>query len=182
MVAGWHKGRDHIDYLHRLEPILGAGADHELAHTVFELLERFCLLDITEISHELDQPAAKVAELYYQVKERRRVDVLLTGVSGLPRRDRWSALARLGLRDELYESIRTIVTAVLSGAPGVAPELALEEWERKVSGRLAKIEAVVSASRSADDLANLAVAARQIRTLALLTSQPQGSAPPGSRG
>jgi hypothetical protein len=42
---------------------------------------------------------------------------------------------------------------------------AVGDWERQVSGRLAKIEAIVPASPSKNGLTNLAVAARQIRTL-----------------
>ena len=188
-VPGWNHGTDHLDYLDRLNAVVSAGAEPELASTLFALLERFCLLDITEIALELDQPTTKVAELYYLVKERREIDRLLTGVAGLPRHDRWSALARLGLRDDLYESIRVIVTAILAtSTPGLAPSKALPQWEERVGGRLTKIESVVAASSAGHDLANLAVAARQIRTLALLTTsaptvspairEPQPSATP----
>jgi glutamate dehydrogenase len=170
-VSGWHEGRTHIDYLDRLDPILAAGADPELAKTIHELLESFCLLDIAEIAHTTGQRTRRVAELYYLVKERRDIDLLLTGVSGLPRKDRWSALARLGLRDDLYESLRAIVSTILRTSISEAdPAEALQVWEERLGGRLTTIESVVADSRSGHDLANLAVAARQIRTLALLTS------------
>lgn len=118
-VAGWHGDTTHIDYRDKLEPILAGGADPGLAHTIHELLESFCLLDIAEIGHATGQPTRRVAELYYLVKERREIDLLLTGVSRLPRNDRWTALARLGLRDDLYESVRAI--APPSCAPARPP-------------------------------------------------------------
>lgn len=49
-------------------------------------------------------------------------------------------------------------------------EQALGDWEGQVSGRLARIAVIVSASRSKNGLGNLAVAARQIRTLAELAN------------
>jgi hypothetical protein len=65
------------------------------------------------------------------------------------------------------------VTTILSRCDNQTDvEQALGDWERQVSGRLAKIEAIVPASRSKKRLTNLAVAARQIRTLALLTTHP----------
>ena len=154
-VPAWHTRRDHIDYQARLDLLVAAGVDPDLAATVFGLLERFCLLDIAEIAGELDQPTVRVAELYYAVKESREIDLLLAGVSGLPRGDRWSALARLGLRDDLYESVRVIVTTILrTSTLANGSREALEQWEGRVAGRLAKIERVVAASRSGLDLAN----------------------------
>jgi glutamate dehydrogenase len=170
-VPAWHTGRDHIDYQDRLDAVVAGGAPADLAGHVFGLLERFCLLDVAEIAHELDRPASEVAPLYYLVKERREIDRLLTGVSALPRNDRWSALARLGLRDDLYESIRSIVTSILkSGVRGEKPASVLDHWDATLGERLSKIEHLIAASRAELDLANLAVAARQIRTLALLSN------------
>ncbi|MCW2768320.1 MAG: NAD-specific glutamate dehydrogenase [Nocardioides sp.] len=181
-VPGWHQGTDHVDYLERMEPLIQSGADPELAATVFGLLERFCLLDVAEIAHELQQLSRDIGQLYYAVKERREIDKLLTGISGLPRFDRWSALARLGLRDDLYESIRAITTVIQRHVDaGGSAEKALDAWEQTLGVRLARVQAVIDESRETLDLASLAVAARQVRTLALMSRFGPTSSPATAR-
>jgi glutamate dehydrogenase len=172
-VPTWHVGTDHVDFQEHLDAVVAGGAPSDLAERVFGLLERFCLLDVAEVAHESGLEATEVGSLYYAVKERRRIDRLLTGVSGLPRSDRWNALARLGLRDDLYESIRLVVTSVLADRrPGEGPEVALDRWDAALGKRLGATEDLIESSRCDHDLANLAVAARQIRTLALVRAQP----------
>ena len=111
----------------------------------------------------------EVAQLYYGLSEHLGIDLALTSVSALERGDRWHALARLALRDDLYGSLRAITLDVMRVAgpeprrrrpsrggssptrPGwSAPGPALHEVE--TAGQL--------------DLATLSVVSRQLRGLA----------------
>ena len=58
----------------------------------------------------------EVAALYYGLSEHLGVDLALTSVSALERGDRWHALARLALRDDLYGSLRAITLDALREA------------------------------------------------------------------
>ena len=73
----------------------------DLAHRWAELFESFVLLDIAKIAHSNPEPVESIAHVYYTVFDRFHVDSLLERITKLPRRDRWQALARAALRDDL---------------------------------------------------------------------------------
>jgi glutamate dehydrogenase len=98
------------------QDLVDAGAPVELARRAVGGLYAYGLLDVVEIAeiaeHELGGIRADdgnvsadevhdVAELYYALSEHLGLDALLTAVAALDRNDRWYALARLSLGDEL---------------------------------------------------------------------------------
>jgi glutamate dehydrogenase len=173
-VKGWLQPNDHADLDRRMEPVHEAvSTDRALAMEVYELIDRYCLLDISEIAQELDMPPLQVAPVYFLVKDRRSINALLANVLDLPHHDRLTALARIGLHDDLYEAARSMCIAVLSTASTHSiPDEALAQWERRFAHRLTNMESIVSASRATGDLIHLAVAARQIRILSMLSTRP----------
>ena len=167
-VPGWLRGEDRDALEERLQHVLQAGAPRELALAVHGLLDRFCLLDIAEISAITSFPAPTVAQLYYVLKDRYRINRLLNAVSRLEHEDRWSALARLGLRNDLYSAVRTLCIDVLAVCgPEVTADEAIARWEEANRPRLMRAPATLEETAETTDhsLATLSVAVRQINGL-----------------
>jgi glutamate dehydrogenase len=110
-----------------------------------------------------------VAALYYAISEHLSFDRVLSSVSALARGDRWHALARLALRDDLYGSLRAITLDTLREAdPGTPVEQAIEQWEKANASRLVRARSGLDEVDKTGvlDLATLSVVSRQLRGLA----------------
>lgn len=155
-VAGW------------LEKARGWDLPDELAHRWAELFESFVLLDIAKIVHAGSEPVENVADVYYEVFNRFHVDSLLARISTLPREDRWQALARAALRDDLYSTVSDITTAVLqTTTPGASAGERLATWEGHNAEQLGRAKNLFDEVNSleADDMASLSVALRLLRSI-----------------
>jgi glutamate dehydrogenase len=160
-----------------------AGAPEDLARRAVGGLYAFGVLDITEIVEmaEREQGGAHVAgdevtedevvaiaDLYYTLSEHLGLNTLLTAVAALDRTDRWHALARLSLRDELYSSLRAITLDVLADTgPEESADEKIEHWEQANASRLVRARTALGeiADLGRADLATVSVAARQIRSM-----------------
>ncbi len=158
------------------EELVGQGVPTALATRVAALLNGFSLLDITEVSELAERDAGldtersprETAELYYALSDHLNIDSMLTSVSALERGNRWHALARLALRDDMYSSLRTITLDVLRQSdPGTSTDVKIANWEQTNASRLARarssLEEIQRSGRL--DLATLSVAARQVRSM-----------------
>ncbi|PXY28376.1 NAD-glutamate dehydrogenase [Prauserella muralis] len=151
------------------------GVPPELAHRVSLLLFSYCLLDIIEVAELAEQEVGldterspmETAELYYAMSEHLGMERMLTSVNRLERDNRWHALARLALRDDLYSSLRAItLDALRHSDPEDEPDDKIAQWEQVNSSRLARARVTLDEIERAGrlDLATLSVAARQIRS------------------
>ncbi|MEV6771839.1 NAD-glutamate dehydrogenase [Nocardia sp. NPDC051030] len=167
-VPGWLRGH-HIDILNeQSQALIGQGAPTELATEVFGLLNLFPLLDVIDIADITDRSGDEVGALYYALNDHLKIDWLLQAVSHLERGDRWHALARLALRDDMYGSLRSLTLDVLSaGDPEETAEEKIAYWESKNQSRLGRARAALSElfESGTHDLATLSVAARQVRSM-----------------
>ena len=78
-----------------------------------------------------------MADTYFALMDHLGTDGLLTAVSGLPRDDRWHALARLAIRDDIYGSLRALCFDVLAvGEPDETGEQKIAEWEHTNGSRV----------------------------------------------
>lgn len=144
---------------------IAAGMDEQLAVWWSELFLAFSLLDIAELAREHGLESTEVASVYFQVYGEFKADSLLDRITGLPRKDKWQALARGAQRDELYHTIRSITEAVLTSTSGQDPAQRLEKWKEDNGTRLertAKLMADVD-GLSADNIASLTVMLRHLR-------------------
>ena len=125
--------------------------------------------DAAEPDHDDDpDDMFSVAELYYALSDHLGLDRLLTAVAGLSRADRWDALARLSLRDELYSSLRAVTLDVLADTDDTeTPDEKIEHWEQANASRLMRARTSLGeiARSGRSDLATVSVAARQIRSM-----------------
>ncbi len=150
------------------EALVVLGLPRVLAARISVLLSTFLLLDVVEIAHTLDVPAAEVADLHYALSNRLSVNEMLTKITALPREDRWSALARAALRHDVYAALKAITTAVLRETPAGGPsDERIVAWENANSARVERARATLADAlgREQADLATLSVALRVMRSL-----------------
>jgi glutamate dehydrogenase len=155
-VSGW------------LDKARGWELPEDLAVRWAELFESFVLLDIAKIVHARKEPVEEIASVYYTVFNRFHADALLERITSLPRQDRWQALARAALRDDLYSTVTDMTTAVLeSTGSGDSAENRLKDWEGQNAEQLGRAKSMFDEVNAleADDMASLSVALRLLRSI-----------------
>ncbi|QYB07940.1 NAD-glutamate dehydrogenase [Rhodococcus sp. USK10] len=167
-VAGWLQGPDAQIVETRAAGMQALDAQPEHATAIVSLLHAFCVMDIIDVADLEGRALDEAAELYYTLNAHLGLDHLLTAISGLDDTDRWNALARLALRDEVYGSMRLLCLDVLSGS--ASAETAAEkivDWEATNTSRLARARSILTEIFAVHpaDLSTLSVAARQVRTM-----------------
>ncbi|WP_216216114.1 NAD-glutamate dehydrogenase [Amycolatopsis aidingensis] len=151
------------------------GVPAGFANRIACLLHAYGLLDVTEVAELAEQEVGlnierspiETAELYYALSDHLGIDKMLTSISALERGNRWHALARLALRDDLYASLRAItLDALRHSDPEDSADEKIAQWEQTNASRLARarvsLEEIERSGRH--DLATLSVATRQIRS------------------
>ena len=140
----------------------------DLALRWAELFESFVLLDIAKIGRSRKDPVEEIAAVYYTVFNRFHADSLLERISSLPRQDRWQALARAALRDDLYSTVSDMTTAVLDATSAAeSPDARLKDWEAQNAEQLGRAKSMFDEVNAleADDMASLSVALRLLRSI-----------------
>ncbi|MEO8815090.1 MAG: NAD-glutamate dehydrogenase, partial [Mycobacterium sp.] len=167
-MSEWLRGDDKAIVAKHIGEFTANGVPEELAVTVAMGLYHYSLLDIIDIADIIDRDAAEVADAYFALMDRLGIDGLLTAVAQLPRDDRWHALARLAIRDDIYGSVRSLCMDVLAvGEPDEDGMQKIEEWELTNGSRVERARRTLAQIYDSEkrDLATLSVAARQIRSM-----------------
>jgi glutamate dehydrogenase len=170
------RGAQRESAVQRAEKLVADAVPATLAMRVATLLDAYGLLDVTEVAElaehdamiDIERSPEETAQLYYALADHLNLDQMQTSVSDLERGNRWHALARLALRDDIYSSLRAITLDVLRQSdPGSPPDDKITTWEQANSSRLSRarssLEEIQASGRL--DLATLSVAARQIRSM-----------------
>jgi glutamate dehydrogenase len=147
------------------------GLPDDLAEQTTRLMYGFGLLDVVETAHTTGRDLDEVAQVYFVLSERFRIDDLLSKISALPREDRWQTLARMALRYDLYAALSALTAEVLASTPeGGSSEQRVAEWEQANEASIARARnAMGEFDESGAGLAALSVLLRQIRTLVRTT-------------
>ncbi|HEU4360469.1 MAG TPA: NAD-glutamate dehydrogenase [Mycobacterium sp.] len=167
-ISEWLRGDDKAIVAKHVDEFTANGVPHDLAVTVTTGLYRYSLLDIIDIADVTDRDGAEVADTYFALMDRLGTDGLLTAVAQLPRDDRWHALARLAIRDDIYGSIRSLTLDVLAvGEPDEDGVQKIAEWEHTNGSRVERARRTLTEiyASGEQDLATLSVAARQLRSM-----------------
>ena len=138
------------------------------------LLDLFSLLDVVDLAEELELPVEEVAGVYYYASEKFTIDEMLTLVSKLPRDDRWDALARGAMRDDLYAVLESLTRSVLVASDGGdTPAKRFEYWADANRDALKRAKTALHGVERLDNagLAALSVALRTLRSV-LRAGQP----------
>jgi glutamate dehydrogenase len=154
--------------MRRAESFEQAGVPDQLARRVAGLSTMFATLDIVEIANEADASLADVARVHFELGSQLYLHWLRDRIVELPRDDRWKALARAALRDDLNGIHRELTAAVLRDAGTVIGDAAstVRHWiETNPAGeRYMQTLSDVRVGR-VYDLTTLPVAVREARNL-----------------
>jgi glutamate dehydrogenase len=144
-----------------------AGVPDALAMRVASLGTMFAVFDIVEVAEESGLDVESVAAVHFQLGDRLQLHWLRDRIVELPRDDRWRALARAALRDDLYGLHRALTAEVLrSSRDGRDPGARVSAWieANPASDRTMQTLADIRVGRTYD-MTTLPVAVREVRNL-----------------
>lgn len=168
-------GPDLAAYEERRDSFVARGVPQELAERVAAMVPAYSTFDLVEISSLTGRPVNEVAEVYFDLADRLQLARLRERVIRLPRDNRWNAMARAALRDDLYAAHASLTRDVLAHTtPGTSPEERLARWSEANSAAVARSRQTLLEIWESDnfDLATLSVALRAIRTLVSTSNLP----------
>jgi glutamate dehydrogenase len=156
-----------------------AGVPADLARRVAAMPAMLSALDIVVVSEATDCEEHEVADVYFRLGAALELNWLRNRIVELPRADRWQALARTALRDELYALHRELTEQVLVGADGGEDgQAAIDAWRERNTDAVERclgMLADIRASRTYD-LTTLPIALREVRHLIRGGGEAEGSA------
>jgi glutamate dehydrogenase len=151
----------------RAEELEQAGVPPGLAQRVAGLGTMFSTFDIVEVARETGLEVEQVAAVHFRLGERLELHWLRDRIVSLPRDDRWRALARAALRDDLYSLHRALTAEVLrGGASDGSLSRLVDEWVERnpASERCLQTLAEIRVGH-VFDTTTLPVAVREVRNL-----------------
>jgi glutamate dehydrogenase len=151
-----------------VDELTGAGVPREIAVRVAAFPSLPPVFDIVAVAEVTGRELEDVMHTYFRLAYRLELGWLRERIYELPRANRWQALSRAALRDDLLSTHRELTREVLESAPdGDRADAAIDSW---ASDRAAAVErtlntlADIRASRTYDTT-TLPVALREVRTL-----------------
>jgi glutamate dehydrogenase len=166
-------GRDLAGYEERRASFAGLGVPAPLADEVAAMVPSYSAFDIVMSASASSCGIAETAAVYFAVADRLQLGRLRDLVVALPREDRWAAMSRSALRDDLYGAHAALTRDVLAvGCPadGASPEDAaalVSAWEARNSDAVARAAGTLAEIWESDrfSFTTLSVAVRVIRSL-----------------
>ncbi|WP_434812342.1 NAD-glutamate dehydrogenase [Microbacterium sp. bgisy189] len=145
-----------------------AGVPAPLARRGAGMLASYALLDIVEQARLREWNLDGLAEVYFELSARVGFDDLLSRVSGLPQDERWGAMARAAMRDDIYALMIALTTSVVEHTDPGDPAVRVATWldQGGAAGARALEEALGAIDAPAEaGLAPISVAVRRLRSL-----------------
>ena len=166
-VGELYRGAEREAYAKHRDELVAEGVPAELADGATRVLWGFGLLDVVEVQHATGRPLAEIADVYYAMSERFRVDELLDRISALPRHDRWQTQARQALRYDLYAALAALTAEALAATdPALSATERVDAWAEQNATPIGRaLTAIGEFHGATSDLAALSVLLRQIRTV-----------------
>ncbi|WP_405742391.1 NAD-glutamate dehydrogenase [Streptomyces sp. NBC_01525] len=155
-------------YESNLAELTESGVPEALAVQVSGFSPVFPALDIVAVADRTGKEPLAVAEVYYDLGDRLRINQLLDRILELPRDDRWQSMARASIREDLFAAHAALTSDVLGeGDTSATPEQRFSTWEANNAAILGRARATLEEIHGSEgfDLANLSVAMRTMRTL-----------------
>ncbi len=170
LLSGLFSPAEQTAVQERAEAWITDGAPPELANRVAALDLLPAALDITRITivGQTDATVDATARVYFTLDERLGLGTLRDRIVALPRNDRWDALARSALRDDLAGEHSALTAAVLATA--TTPEQ-YDQYEAWSTLHAPAIREHLTTMREVEDggqstIASLSVVLRGLRSLA----------------
>jgi glutamate dehydrogenase len=167
-MPGVLDGADREVFDERVHKLGEAGVPAELARRAAAMPSLLSVFDIVGVESATKRQLEQVMEVYFGLGSRLQLNWLRDRIIELPRTNRWQALSRAALRDDLYSLHRALTKEVLeTGGRGASAEESIETWSERNSARVERAQSMlgdIKASRSYDTT-TLPVALREVRNL-----------------
>jgi glutamate dehydrogenase len=149
--------REHLE--NATQALIDAGVPATLAIRIARLETWLSALDIVEIANTTKEKLDTVTTVHFMLGRQLKLYWLRQKISELPRDNRWTALSRSSLRDELYRTHRELTTVVLQNETNA--------WMENNATRLKRCQEVLAEIFTIEKpyLAMLSVGLREIRNL-----------------
>ncbi len=147
--------------------LLSQGVTQELANWYLSMDTLNAGFDMVELSAKHKRPVAQVAQLYFALDQALSLAWLRHQIGQLKAQDRWQAVARNTLRDQLHGLQRSIAGQILARYPKLPINAALPRWQQDRQLAVSNGQQIMSAIRSVEttDFATLSVALQSVRQL-----------------
>jgi glutamate dehydrogenase len=161
------EGLDRDLFDRRQAELQTAGVPMEMARRVASMQALLSVFDIVEDGESTGSPQPLVMATYFGIGSRLGLDWLRDRILELPRADRWQALARAALRDDLYRLHRSLTRDILEAADGAGSGAAIEAWAEHNATTLERSQSVLADVRASRiyDTTTLPVAMRELKNL-----------------
>jgi glutamate dehydrogenase len=153
---------------HRTHELMNAGVPELLALHLASSSAMFATFDIVEVASETELDIETVARVHFRLGHTLQLHWLRDQILSLPRDDRWKALSRAALRDDLYSLHRQLTAQILrsGGASQDDPDALVDAWVANHPGAERTLETLADIRVCrVFDLTTLPVAVREIRNL-----------------
>ena len=158
-----------VAHAHEMAESLTSGRiSAEVATRVSWFDELFAALDIVKVANTNDLDVQQVAPVYVQLGQRLELSWLRDCMVALPRENRWQALARAALRDDLFSCESALTSNVLvTTTESAGAEERIEAWMGDNTAAVQRFQHVLTELHSSAqaDFAMLSVAMGELRAL-----------------
>ncbi len=161
-------GRELAAYEQRRDELVEGSVPEDLARRVAVLPPAYAVLGIVDVSQRDGLDPVEVCRLHFELGEQLGLPALATRVLALPRKDRWQAMARAALRDELHSVHVQLTGQVLAlTAPEAPASDRVAHWKEDEGTAVRRATTTLDEICADDraDLARLSVGLRVVRTL-----------------
>jgi glutamate dehydrogenase len=161
-------GGDREAFTKRAEDLEAAGVPAQLAARAAGMPSMYAVFDIVQVGAATNRDQQTVMTVYAGLGSRVGLNWLRDRIIELPRTNRWQALARAALREDLYGVHRSLTQEVIEAAgPDADGDEAIDAWVQRNADAVDRCMAIlqdINASRSYDTT-TLPVALREVRNL-----------------
>jgi glutamate dehydrogenase len=161
------------------EELVDSGVPPELARRVGYLQSLLPVLDLVEVASGVGVSLDEATAVYFAIDDRLGLHALRELVAALPRQERWEALARRALWEDLQGEHRALTTDILRESAAEGGKR-VSRWIKDNEAAVERCEHILADVKagSAPDLATLSVAVRELRNLIEATEAPAPSEQP----
>jgi glutamate dehydrogenase len=167
-LPGVLDGDDREAFDNRDEELRKSGVPPELSARAAGMPSMLAVFDIVEVAGAITREQDAVMSTYFSLGSRLELNWLRDRILELPRANRWQALARAALRDDLYSLHRSLTQEVLeTGGREADSKQAIEEWLDRNDDSLERWVSMLADIRASGsyDTTTLPVALREVRNL-----------------
>jgi glutamate dehydrogenase len=156
------------------DELVAAGVPPALAEHVGYLESMLPALDLADIAAATGLSFEEVTGVYFAIDDRLELHSLRDRIAALPREERWDALARRSLQEDLQSEHRALAAYVLREAEDRPVAERVDTWRDRNAAAVQRCSHVLADVKADDepDLARLSVAVREIRNLIEATAAP----------